>query len=90
MKSIFAGLPGRYSILHRLSPDQFVELMRRLMSLRFRMKRIPRRMKLVTESSSIVVGFDIIKMADNLLTEILKYIRIHGRRPEWILKRLSG
>ncbi len=89
MSEIFRGLPAEYGLLRRLQPEQFVELMRRLMSLRFREKRIPKRMVLRVGGSKKVVGSRTIRTADELLTRILDRIRIHGRRPKIILRYLS-
>jgi len=88
MREIFRGLPEEYGLLRELQPEQFVELMRRLMSLRFRMKRIPRRIVIMTNSTRKVVGSRTIRMANDLLTRILERIRIHGRRPRIILRYL--
>ena len=88
MLSIYNELPPRYNILSRLSRECFVELMRRLMSIRFRMKRLPKRIRLDTNEGRKFVGWRIISIADRLLTEILENVRVVGYKPKLILKRI--
>ncbi len=90
MKIIFMGLPAKYRDLHDLDPDEFVELMRSLMSRKFRMMKTPKRLRLQVNGNQRFVGYKTIMKASMLLDRILDYIRKYGYRPDKILRLLSG
>ncbi len=91
MKSIYSHLPKKYAILReKLGPEDFAELMRRLMSLRFRMRPLPRRMWIRTHGRSVCVGSKIIRIADCLLEELINTFRKHGVNPEIAIKQLGS
>ena len=91
MLSIYSHLPKKYAILsEKLKPEHFAELMRRLMSLKFRMRPLPRRMWIKANGRSICVGSKIIRVADSLLEELIKSFRNYGVNPKLVIKHLSS
>lgn len=89
MKNIYHNLPPQYKKLNeRLDADQFAELMRRLISLKLRNKKIPRRMLIRSSRSMITIGNGLIQLADNLLTIVFEYFRKYGVRPDIVAEKI--
>lgn len=87
MALLYSMLPEEYDILReRLDPEAFTELMRRIMSLKFKMRSLPKRMRIRTSDRDVLVGKNVIEAASNLVEYIIKCLREYGVQPDLILR----
>ncbi|MCR8433527.1 MAG: hypothetical protein QXH55_02930 [Candidatus Korarchaeota archaeon] len=89
MALLYSKLPEEYKVLaERFDSESFAELMRRVMSLKFKMRPLPKRMWVKNNGRAILAGSKILKTADDLAERILACIKEYGVQPELIIEKL--
>ncbi|MEX0568164.1 MAG: hypothetical protein Q6363_003270 [Candidatus Njordarchaeota archaeon] len=91
MEIIFRGLPYKYKKLgDSLTERQFSELMMLLISLKFRHIVLSEEIDVeVSGGKNIVVTGDILRLANELATEIIFYLGKYGTNPRLIIKDIA-